>query len=72
MRERLEERLGDRLRAVGRLIADAAVNDVEKNLEIESVIGSRREAHRELQDKIREALAGKGDAGPKKKAPRRG
>jgi hypothetical protein len=56
IRERIEERFGDRLRAVGHLVADAAMDDLEANLSIESLIHANRNARRGLDERVREVL----------------
>ena len=59
MKARLLERLGPRLQAVGRLVADELADDIEANLDIEARIAARREARRSLDGRIAEALANK-------------
>jgi hypothetical protein len=46
IKARLEERLGPKLEALGRLCADRIADDVEANLDIEARIAARREARR--------------------------
>jgi hypothetical protein len=78
LRARLQERLGERLSAIGRLAADELADDVEANLEIEALIGSRKERRASLDERLGAALKqGAGSASvpaprrPKKKAAKR-
>jgi hypothetical protein len=56
IRSRLDERLGDHLREIGRLAADALADDIETNLEIESLIIDRRAARSSIGDRVREIM----------------
>ena len=70
IRQRLDERLGDHLREIGRLAADALADDIETNLEIESLIADRRNARSSIGDRVREIMrsnAGKSTASSKSK-----
>jgi hypothetical protein len=58
VKARLRERLGERLEAIGRLAADVLCEDIEANLAIEERIGARREERKEIERRLREALAG--------------
>lgn len=69
IKARLRERLGDRLDAIARLAADELVLDVEANLEIEARIVARQEARASIDERVREAFAGK--AAPARSGGRR-
>jgi hypothetical protein len=56
IKARLLERLGPRLEAIGRLVADQLVDDMEANLDIEARIAARRQARGNLDGRIAEAL----------------
>jgi len=76
IKARLLERLGPRLEAIGRLVADQLADDVEANLDIEARIAARREARRLLDGRIAEALGHPGerprDAPGEPREPREG
>jgi hypothetical protein len=59
IRTRLEERLGGHLREIGRLAADALADDIETNLEIETLILDRRAARSSIGDRVREIMHAK-------------
>ena len=46
IKQRLMERIGPRLQALGTLVADRLADDIEANLDIEARIAARREARR--------------------------
>jgi hypothetical protein len=72
IRSRLDERLGDHLREIGRLAADALADDIETNLEIESLIIDRRAARSSIGDRVREIMRTKASArGKKRKGKKR-
>ena len=56
IKARLMERLGPRLQAVGKIVADRLADDIEANLDIEARIDARREARRSAGAQIAEAL----------------
>jgi hypothetical protein len=53
IRERLRARLGDKLKALGELAADMLADDIEANLAIEDAIEHRKQARKDLDDRVR-------------------
>ena len=60
IKQRLMERIGPRLQALGTSVADRLADDIEANLDIEARIAARREARKATDGRIADALRGVG------------